>query len=128
MSVASLRGTTALLMLTFAACTTDQMIQRPDGSREFIVACGAAVGWNVCHRRAAELCPTGYDTIQQGNDGNRKELVIACPAPGARAAAANGMHAQCRYEAALATVSLSRDREAAETRLADQCIAARGRP
>lgn len=106
-----------------AGCTTDQVIPRPDGSRDYVIACGAALGWNICHRRAAELCPTGYKTLSQDGGFDRKELTIACP--DSPSATVRGAYAQCTYEASLATVTLQRDREAAQSKLFQQCMAAR---
>ncbi|MBR0649213.1 hypothetical protein GXW78_06035 [Roseomonas terrae] len=65
--------------LLLAACTTVQEVRRPDGSREFLIACGASTGWNVCYSRANEMCPTGFNTVRQDGGFNRKEMVIACP-------------------------------------------------
>lgn len=95
----------------------------PDGSREYIIACGAGLGWNICHRRANELCPTGYNTLSQDGGFNRKELTIACP--DRPAASVQSAYAQCTYEVSIATVSLQRDREASQDRLFRQCMAAR---
>lgn len=71
-----------LVALSFAisACTTSQEIKRPDGSAEYLVACGASTGWNICYQKANELCPTGYNTLSEDAGFNRKELRIACPA------------------------------------------------
>jgi hypothetical protein len=71
----------ALAVLLLSACTTSEQIRRPDGSLEYVVACGAAVGWNICYSRANELCPYGYNTISEDAGFNRKELRIACPTP-----------------------------------------------
>jgi hypothetical protein len=68
----------ALAALT-AACTTTQEIRRPDGSVEYLVACGAATGWNICYEKANELCPGGYRTISEDAGFNRKELRLSCP-------------------------------------------------
>ena len=64
-----------------AACTTAEQIRRPDGSLEYVVACGAGLGWNICYSRANELCPYGYTTVSEDAGFNRKELRIACPTP-----------------------------------------------
>jgi hypothetical protein len=66
--------------LFMAGCTTTQKIERPDGkAAEYIIACGAAVGWNICYAEANETCPDGYTTISQDAGFNRKELHISCP-------------------------------------------------
>ena len=62
-----------------AACTTAEAINRPDGSKDYVIACGAAVGWNICYSRANEVCSTGYKTTSQDGGFNRKELTISCP-------------------------------------------------
>lgn len=64
-------------------CTTVEEIRRPGGAREFLIACGASSGWNICYSRANELCPTGWTTVRQDGGFNRKEMVIACPGPAA---------------------------------------------
>ena len=66
-------------MILSAACTTSEKIRRPDGRVEYLIACGAAVGWNICYNRANEVCPGGYETLAENAGFNRKELRIACP-------------------------------------------------
>lgn len=61
-----------------AGCTTAQKINRPDGTVEYQIACGAATGWGVCYSRAQEECPSGYKTIKEDQGFNRKELKISC--------------------------------------------------
>lgn len=61
-----------------AGCTTTQEIKRPAGGTEYLIACGAASGWNVCYKRANEVCPAGYETLSEQAGINRKELRIAC--------------------------------------------------
>lgn len=62
-----------------AACTTTERIARPDGRVEYLIACGASLGWNICYNRANEVCPSGYETLAQTPGFNRKELLISCP-------------------------------------------------
>lgn len=112
-----------LVLIGLSGCTTDQIIRRPDGSREYVIACGAGLGWNICHRRANELCPSGYNTLAQDAGFNRKELTIACPER--PAASVRSTYAQCTYETSLATISLQHDREGERDRLFRQCVAAR---
>ena len=73
---------TAILFLSmfFVGCTTTQEIRRPDGSTEFLIACGASLGWNICYDKANEICPGGYKTLAEDAGFNRKELRISCPA------------------------------------------------
>jgi len=68
-----------LALVVLAGCTTVQQIKRPDGSVEYLVACGAGTGWNVCYKEANELCPSGYNTLSKDAGLNRKELRISCP-------------------------------------------------
>lgn len=68
-----------LLVVALTGCTTVQEIRRPDGTIEYLIACGASLGWNICYERANEVCPTGYKTLSEDAGFNRKELRIACP-------------------------------------------------
>lgn len=68
-----------VIAFTISACTTTQEIRRPDGSVEYLVACGASLGWKVCYDKANEICPAGYTTISEDAGFNRKELRISCP-------------------------------------------------
>ena len=73
--------TMALLgLLLIAGCTAVQEIRRPGGGVEYLVACGASSGWNICYNRANELCPAGYETLSEQAGFNRREMRIACPA------------------------------------------------
>jgi len=72
----------SVLLICLAACTTTQEIRRPDGAIEYLVACGASLGWNICYDKANNLCPTGYTTLSEQGGFNRKELRIECPAKG----------------------------------------------
>jgi hypothetical protein len=68
-----------LCALLVASCTTTQQINRPGGEKEYLVACGAATGWNICYKKANKLCPEGYTTLSEDAGFNRKELRISCP-------------------------------------------------
>jgi len=68
-----------LLLLAATGCTTTQQIRRPDGTIEYLIACGASLGWNICYDKANEVCPSGYTTLSEDAGFNRKELRIACP-------------------------------------------------
>ncbi|WP_223509583.1 hypothetical protein [Pseudomonas sp. BF-RE-29] len=61
-----------------AGCTTAQKINRPGGTVEYQISCGAATSWGVCYSRAQEECPDGYKTIEEDQGFNRKELKISC--------------------------------------------------
>ncbi len=69
----------AAVVVVASACTTTQEIKRPDGSVEYLITCGAGLGWNICYDKANEICPTGYKTLSEDAGFNRKELRIACP-------------------------------------------------
>lgn len=69
----------AVLLLLLAGCTTTQEIRRPDGTVEYLIACGASLGWNICYEKANQICPAGYTTLSEDAGFNRKELRIACP-------------------------------------------------
>ena len=75
----------AAVLLVLAGCTTTQEIRRPGGATEYLIACGAGTGWNICYKKANDLCPSGYNTLSQDAGFNRKELRISCP--GAKQAA-----------------------------------------
>jgi hypothetical protein len=64
--------------LVAAGCTAAEMILRP-GETEYLVACGAGLGWKVCYGLAEEMCPTGYRTLCEEGGFNRAELRISCP-------------------------------------------------
>jgi hypothetical protein len=67
------------LILLLASCTTIQEIKRPDGTTEYLIACGASLGWNICYDKANQVCPWGYTTLSEDAGFNRKELRITCP-------------------------------------------------
>jgi hypothetical protein len=66
-------------LVLITGCTTLQEIKRPGGEVEYLIACGASLGWNICYDRANKVCPTGYTTLSEQAGFNRKELCIACP-------------------------------------------------
>ena len=63
-----------LVLALVAGCTTTQEIKRPNGDVEYLIACGASLGWNICYERANKVCPTGYATLSEQAGFNRKEL------------------------------------------------------
>ena len=68
-----------LLLVAITGCTTTQEIRRPDGTIEYLIACGASLGWNICYDKANEVCPSDYTTLSEDAGFNRKELRISCP-------------------------------------------------
>ncbi len=69
----------SFLLVVISGCTTTQEIKRLDGQKEYLVACGASTGWNICYKKANELCPNGYKVLDKDAGFNRKELYIFCP-------------------------------------------------
>lgn len=72
-------GAVTVLLVSATACTTAEEIRRPDGRAEYVIGCGAGFGWNVCYKRANEVCPEGYETLAEDAGFNRKQLRILCP-------------------------------------------------
>ena len=106
-------------------CTTAQSINRVDGGHDYVIACGAGLGWNICYSRANELCPTGYTTASKVAGFDRKELTISCPAP---APSARSVVDRCSYEASLATAAVAEDRAGVHAKLFEQCVMLRSTP
>lgn len=69
----------AVPILLLSGCTTTQEILRPNGTSEYLIACGAGLGWNICYDKANQICPGGYTTLSEDGGFNRKELRITCP-------------------------------------------------
>jgi hypothetical protein len=67
------------VLLALGGCATSQEIKRPDGTVEYLIACGASLGWDICYEKANHVCPSGYITLSENAGFNRKELRIACP-------------------------------------------------
>ena len=59
--------------------SVEEAFKRPDGSVEYLIACGASLGWNICYDKANDICPSGYTTLSENAGFNRKELRISCP-------------------------------------------------
>jgi len=72
-------STVIIAIALLSACTTTQEIKRPDGGKEYLIACGASLGWNICYEKANNICPSGYTTLSEKAGFNRKELRISCP-------------------------------------------------
>jgi hypothetical protein len=69
----------ATALAWIGGCTTVEPLQRgKDSAREYLIACGAASGWNVCYRQANATCPKGYVTLSETPGFNRKEMKIRC--------------------------------------------------
>lgn len=104
------RGLTVLAAAALAACgpllagcTTARQIVLPVSginSRVYIVDCsGASLTWSHCYRKAGEICPLGYATLENsykhgdrvvagdtlqllGNSAQHRRMLIDCRAPG----------------------------------------------
>jgi hypothetical protein len=70
---------TILALTLMTGCTTIQEIKRPNGEVEYLIGCGASLGWDICYERANKVCPNGYTTLSEQAGFNRKELRVACP-------------------------------------------------
>lgn len=75
--------------------TNTAAIYRLAGCRDYVIACGAGLGWNVCYSCVTEICPLGCRTVPQEAGFNRRELTIACPTP---AQPRQSAVSQCTYE------------------------------
>jgi hypothetical protein len=48
---------------------------------EYLIACGAGIGWNICYERANEICPSGYKTLSRTQASTAKNCVYRVRAP-----------------------------------------------
>lgn len=64
--------------MAVSGCTTTNEINRGDGKKQYIIACGSATPWGVCYDKANSLCKNGYKDILKDQGFNRKELTIEC--------------------------------------------------
>lgn len=68
----------SIAIMTLAACTTTTQINRGDGKKQFLIACGSATPWSVCYEKANAVCPSGYNDVSKDGGFNRKELTVEC--------------------------------------------------
>lgn len=55
-----------LALIALSACTKHAAIPSRDGRQAYLVECrGAALSWTDCYKKAAELCPAGYDVTEK---------------------------------------------------------------
>ncbi|AIB11165.1 hypothetical protein ABAZ39_03865 [Azospirillum argentinense] len=71
----------AVLVLGLGACTRAIPITDTEGERVWMIECGAAVSFSVCHTRAQKMCPGGYATLSEDAGFNRKEVRVRCLPP-----------------------------------------------
>ncbi|RJT26047.1 hypothetical protein [Buttiauxella izardii] len=67
-----------LLPFLLVACTTTTEINRGNGKKQFLIACGASTPWSICYDKANEVCPSGYNDVSKSGGFNRKELTVEC--------------------------------------------------
>ena len=60
-----IRPVIVVALALVGGCTTSERILRPGGQVEYLIACGAGTGWNICYAHANEVCPTGYTTLSE---------------------------------------------------------------
>jgi hypothetical protein len=80
-----LTSTTILILLV--GCTSSNQIVLPNGEIGFTVDCGGtANSWSSCYEEAGEVCPIGYEILEQNEEriqigsspGINRMLVISC--------------------------------------------------
>lgn len=58
-----------LAALLTAGCATATPIRNGTAQGEYFIECnGLAVPWSKCFTKANEMCPRGYDTIEQATE------------------------------------------------------------
>ncbi len=81
-----------LLVLLVSGCAKVSEMTGPDGGLQYLVGCyGALTPMSVCHDKAAELCPAGYEVLNTNatstpntatttgpTDLKGKQIAIAC--------------------------------------------------
>lgn len=62
--------TTVIVCLLLTGCATATPINRGAGQQsEYFLECnGAAVPWSKCYAKANQVCPGGYDTLEQATE------------------------------------------------------------
>lgn len=65
-------------MFFVSGCTTANKIYEKDGMEALLIECGAAVSFSVCHERAKQECPNGYNKLSEDAGFNRKEIRVRC--------------------------------------------------
>ena len=75
----SLSALVVISALVVVGCTTSERILCPGGQVEYLIACGAGTGWNICYSKANEPCSSGYTRLSEDAGFNRKEMRIAGP-------------------------------------------------
>lgn len=57
----------AVAALSLSGCSVNpQKFQGPNGNSAYSMTCsGMGRGWDDCYKKAADLCPNGYDVVGQ---------------------------------------------------------------
>lgn len=67
-----------LLPVLLISCAQSTQINRGDGTKQFLVECGAGTSWSVCYEEANNVCPKGYNDVSRSSGFNRKEMTVEC--------------------------------------------------
>jgi hypothetical protein len=64
------KGITILAAMALAGCATGKSISLPDGRQGYSIRCdGAALSWEACYEKAAEICQSnGYEIVVKDGD------------------------------------------------------------
>jgi hypothetical protein len=52
-------------ILTIVGCATSTQIKTPEGVQHLIECDGTAVPWSTCYKKAAQVCPSGFETLEK---------------------------------------------------------------
>lgn len=67
-----------LTLLLLVSCSKSTQLNRGDGTKQFLVECGASTAWSICYEEANKVCPSGYSDLSKSAGFNRKEMVVEC--------------------------------------------------
>jgi hypothetical protein len=63
------RKVAIVTVFALLGCATADPIKLPNGQMGYSIACdGGANRWSSCYKRAAALCPAGYDLVTQNGE------------------------------------------------------------
>ena len=75
------------IIFFISSCTSSQQLVLPSGQKGFTVSCGGtANSWSSCYKKAGEICPIGYNILDQNSErvvilnapGINRTLIISC--------------------------------------------------